>query len=1347
MNKIKKLILLALSTMCAVSLAYSAVAFARYVFQRGNDGSITAESDLPIDILNKVEVNSQEDLFLALEHGYPYIALGEDVNDPLIITQDTMEVKKSLILDINGKEIQRVNEKAMLTVGQNVTLTIIDSKKAGCLYNPVGTVLNITGGTLDVRGGKFESGPRTWEYYSNTDVKNRTQTVNDVAFSTWKDAAHTTTEIITKAMPIIDPVVKSGVGTGTSLSTPKLEAVNGNIYYDVKYSHAGTEQTINADTYCYYVTSDNFTSASTIEFSATSSDFSYTYYAYPYGHEKQYQYMQKDKPATGTINADYVQVTVYGFENVIQTAMGYPEGGAKIGDENPEGSPYYATIKMSAGKLTVNCQGGGNDLHPPMHDIDDTTGKLSETSPDLKTQAGSGSFISYFGVKTASCIFFTGGTTSLNTQGAIATVDPKTLFTLYGAEGDKGNIIEGKVPETAFASEGRGICVHGHSDDLRGAGGLLTIAEGFFYSYNHNLVRMDVGTIEIDGDSKDALQFYKIHRVRFYKGYDPTFNQNTMGPNEDLPPWLHADGHGGIYSSGGRTIIGNARIYMACGTLTQTQVFDKISETYRGKQGVYGVYATGGEINLHDVDINVRGQGATGVASIGGRVIMTGREPTTMTDEQKEYYAGFLPEMQADMQYAYSSNIFVVGYNTKGILVQEGGFVDAQNTAVFVSRAKGNDLPSSFLSGVDVLDGNAIFYNTRIQSDGYGLTMSRGSVSLDNSRIASYNASAIVLGGGNMRINNRNRANPEKQVTAIKCQLTEAYVELSKSETFTGPTRPDSSKLLYTYAGIDILGGYLTIQSGQFDYTFESDRETPEAKDRIDDSIVTNGLFQGSYGYVLNSETSQPEYKLTGAQAMAPSSLLPAESNAIRVVGSAVEGTNTEIAPVANALALDITNTTCNITSNCGGGVLVRGGSVNLGSTDPNVNKPITIETTGKEAYSETYKFMGKDNWQYRDNKTGGDAMFVLAGNVTANTNQLTLKASHGNALLVTGSSCAQKPANGTDLSEGYKYFYDSANTDIPEVIINGGVFSSACDAFTKTPDGSGLVNGFNFTGPSSYYGVKVLSESMLTINGGNISGYGGLCTMGTILRAKNSKLRADYNAGLVLNGDYTDEAKRIKISCVGADAGGFYNNSDVTLNSTDKEEAKVKVATSTTLAAPENPDHFGLMVDGNNTCFVIEKYEAALTAEAQNHVERVSNNTSVEINGGFYCAKKGDNSGGKAFWCDNDKATLTIDSGWLIGSRGGGAIQGRLNACTLNGGYFINDTVSRGSGGSTYSPFSYNSWMGSGTTPVCGSGKKFYKVDCPTNGYYTATNSTVSPSVRESGTSYGNDVSAVYVE
>ncbi len=1313
MTKTKKIIIFMLAVMCMLTFGGSVYCYARYVFELGNEGPITPGSDLPVSVNNRVEVYSQEMLFEALQGGYPYITIGETVSSPLVITEKTMKVKESLILDINGKEIQRIGESAMLEIEDGVTLTIIDTSEGqkGNLYNPVGTVLEVNGGTLDVRAGKFESGPRTWEYYSNAeirgtaDIQGRISTHQKVNYVTRNKGGTENESVIdktTKKLPIVKPnIVKEGGENG------KLISIDGNIYYDIGYPQknseaatlAETEALVDiealADTYCFYNTSDNFSTGQTVPFDQTAADFSYYYYAYPYHAENPYGYLSDTEKgvqdvlgADAKLNKDYVLVTVYGFRNVIQTAMGFPDGclnGTEdIGKVDTGRAPYYAAVKMSGGNITINCDGENANLKAPQHKYDEN-GVRTETSPDLRTEAETGSFISYFGVETTACVYFTGGVTSIKTKGAFATVDPKVI---------KEDIKSTK----AFSSEGRGICVYGGS---QGGGGVLDIDGGHFYAYNHNIVRMEQGKIDVDGDSKAALQLFKVHRVSFYKDYkaDWTFDDADKA---------HPSGKGGIYSGGGEVDIGVARLYMTSGRLP-TDV--NALHTYTSKQGVYGVYSTGGKVIMKDVDIYIRGQSSVGVSvSGGGTVEMGGSTPTKITTPEQEaqrdeIYKDFSPEIRNDIKYLYQSNIFVIGYNTKGVLVQSGegssvSSVKATNTAIFVSRAQGTTLPTTFISGVDVINGDATFNNCRIQSDGYGITMTRGQLLFSGSRLSAYNASAIILGGGSMVIND-SKAQISMDTTTIHCKLTKDYINRAKKDGFVGNlhTASESKQFLYTFAGIDIIGGKLSVQSGQLDYTFDSDKETPETKDRIDETLYTNGI----YNRVYNSSGEE-----IGAQCMGPNGFLPAASSAVRVIGSGASGSDIGTISLENALEIKAKCTT--ITSNMGGGITIRGGSVVLGSDQ---NEEITVRTLGKESYGKklrngkeveqgaeadyfAYRFAGKDNWEYLDNKTGGDAMFVSGGSVTANTSKLTLEAAHGNGLFVTGSGCIKKwyeKYNGEDFND-YLFTYSEEEAAInPEVTVNCGTFEGRCDGFAKNTGSwkPGLVSAFNFTGPSSYYGVKVVCGGKLSVNGGNILGYGGICTMGAT--KGSDELLEKNKAHLNLTADYSIAANRITVSSVGADAGGFYNNSLVTIKSTDKKDALVKVATQEAPAAPETLTDFGLIVNGKNTCFVIEKY-------------RTGGGSTVSVNGGFYCAKQGDENGGKAFWCDNDSADLTIQNGWFVGNKGGGAIQGNLRSCKLEGGYFINDCVVRGAGGAATSVFTGY------LSPTLGNGKTYYQLN-----------------------------------
>lgn len=424
MTKSRRIILAILTMMFVLTFGFASWSMAKYVIERGNENEIKNGVDIPIDVVNKVEVTSQEDLFNALENGYPYITLSDDVRDPLIVTQDTMDVKKSLILDLNGKKLERISRNPMLNVKEGVTLTIVDSSigQSGGLYNPVGTVLQVSGGSLDVRAGKYESGPRVWEYSSDLGNHNNTKIAGyqEVVYRE-QGKAETTLK-----MPIVQPDITT--------DGSEITAVNGNIYYD-SAEVLGTNTLIPDDTYCFYVTGDSFTSGSTVDFERTEADFSYSYYA----KEGSYEY------AGTTESANTVQITIYGFKHNIRTAMGIAENETINADKvlsGLESAPFYATIKMLGGSLDINCSGTAYQ------------GKEAKDLTVADYQAfGTGCFITYFGVEAASCVQFMGGEMKISTSGVLATINPSLI--------PKG---KGKP----LSSEGRSICVHNNGRNESG---------------------------------------------------------------------------------------------------------------------------------------------------------------------------------------------------------------------------------------------------------------------------------------------------------------------------------------------------------------------------------------------------------------------------------------------------------------------------------------------------------------------------------------------------------------------------------------------------------------------------------------------------------------------------------------------------------------------------------------------------------------------------------------------------------------------------------------------------------------------------------------------------------------
>lgn len=299
-------------------------------------GSDMYDSELEYIVADQVEVSSVEEFIAAVENGYSNITIADDVDDPLIITSGITDVGADLIIDLNGHEIQRNNREPMLNIIEGVRLTVIDSStsQTGSFYNPVGSVLQIDGGTLTVTAGTFTSGPRSEEYAgTGTYASESGGYVDSFASLTVREKNENGsgyTESVESA-PIILPEV-------TSVSGSDSYFVNGNMYFDKGWTApAGavlSSDLITPDTYFYFVIDDDTASNTTIAASQSSADF---YYTYNVTRSETNGNVTYEYPAEGD---NVVTVTVYGYHNVKSSAAG----------EN-DVTPDYATVKMISGNM------------------------------------------------------------------------------------------------------------------------------------------------------------------------------------------------------------------------------------------------------------------------------------------------------------------------------------------------------------------------------------------------------------------------------------------------------------------------------------------------------------------------------------------------------------------------------------------------------------------------------------------------------------------------------------------------------------------------------------------------------------------------------------------------------------------------------------------------------------------------------------------------------------------------------------------------------------------------------------------------------------------------------------
>lgn len=370
MSERKRNILLSIFlSLLIVTLMSFSLTQARYSKEPESGSDISGDIDFVVS--QSIVIESVDDFFTAIENGYTNIQISDEVDNPLVISGGVADVNSDLTIDLNGHEIQRNNREPMLDIQEGVRLTITDSKGGGGFYNPVGSVLRISGGTLTVTNGLFESGPRNGvsmaeadgkaehasEYATgsgsvySTPVGAETNGAQPVTYYEKNGASYTKNDDdeITAAPILVPKVDESTVNTGRFV-------VNGNMYFENKAMVGG--YTIYAETYLYYTLEGDNIDNTTIATDG-SADFYYEYYVTQDPDSGEVTY-------SGTsAGENTILVTIYGYKNAKGAAN--PEDGTEI--------PDYAAIQMQSGNIYV--RGGG--------------------------------YTSYFGENNTYCVYATGG--------------------------------------------------------------------------------------------------------------------------------------------------------------------------------------------------------------------------------------------------------------------------------------------------------------------------------------------------------------------------------------------------------------------------------------------------------------------------------------------------------------------------------------------------------------------------------------------------------------------------------------------------------------------------------------------------------------------------------------------------------------------------------------------------------------------------------------------------------------------------------------------------------------------------------------------------------------------------
>ena len=758
--KRKTFISLLLSLLIVTLFTFSLTA-ARYSEDKKADGQLTG--DLEYVVADQIVVSSVDGLLAAIQNGYSNIQIADDVKNPIIVTGTAPDVNSDLTIDLNGHELQRNDRGPMLNVTQGVRLTIIDSAGGGGFYNPVGSVLNIDGGTLTVAAGVFESGPRDgendgnaingtivhgagnlrqseyatgsynagWSTPAKASIGRQNTADSSVNVRPWQRTEPTeptdnsgsyvqTTSDIT--MPVIIPGILEW-DTDTNGNQVPVH-ISGNMYFETNPNSWGGW--IADDTYLYFVMEGM---GSDVIYTEGSADFYYTYYVRYNSNTGEYEYDGL------TETADALEVKIYGYNGVKSSAQ----------TANHEGISGYSAVNLTDGNLYSR---GGN-------------------------------YFSYFGETNTRCVSASGGYMEISNAG------------------------------TTFEAHGDGVCldVEYHSPATTE---YLTVSNGHFYSRVGDTIAVSGGTMSVSGGefAKDATE------VRQTTSPNPTATEpengaaihitggtlTVDGGGNKIPFNISGSGVAGIWSTGAGSVTVSDATFTFNGYpyINDESIPEGGDESSYGGSSYYhntfGICAAGGTVTATDCKFYMYDRYARGIytntISTGGGTTTTSGTVTlagnTYISVQGSYSAGIL---------AYGGTINVNGPLTCDVGI--GGSDKNELSSTAISTEGGNIV---FDVGTDN-DGKANIIS--IDTYGLGITSRRGSgnssITLASGalNIISYYGTAIYMSGGTLS-------------TAAGTTVVNITSAIDESKKWVTPPGSTGDPVGGIYNGVYIQGGNLT---------------------------------------------------------------------------------------------------------------------------------------------------------------------------------------------------------------------------------------------------------------------------------------------------------------------------------------------------------------------------------------------------------------------------------------------------------------------------------------------------------------------------------------------------------
>lgn len=681
------------AALLVLSLTY-AFSDAKYVTEM-EGGNLDYETQMP------AEIGSQQDLFNAITSGYGYVKLSDKLTGPIIMTGDSLDLKRDLTIDLNDKEIQRNSRDSLITIPSGKTLTIVDTgkKTQGGLYNPIGSVLTVRGGRLNVYGGKFESGPRPKEYVGKL-----------------TDAQKALIDEINKgsgiSVTLLNPDGSDSSRTAVMPILPLRSAdEGGNVYFDEDY-YIGGNKAVDRDTYCY-VAVDRGDGVDFNTFDVSKADFAY-----------KYRLTSDGLSYTTSEGEGTIGVMVFGYNDDIEASMAESVFNAETGKTE---APGYAAVSMQNPDSVLN---------------------VNVTATN-KAGTDAGSFYSYFGTWHTYCVLMNGGTMTVSTSGKFATVDPDSLPPLKAGETRNNSA---KYGENACI-----LCTRGVLDIRQIAsaesynGSAISVSGGTVNMQNTSIIK--TATISHGDDpfkvgdepSSDggAGVFPEGRQYRdaalFINGGTLNLDNTTVTVNKNITDKYPLESG---QTSRPKTTIGilsRGRPEAEVSSLTGNDLTFDLRGTHS-----YGIFATRGNIDLTGSSFTLEKDNASygvfavnKIADAERAVNIKLKNCNILLGEEKTYEG-----LNADGTANIPQDAEWVDKAGKPCLSSDPEAMRAASVGVYLDSSK-------YPGGKVLLD------NSEIHSQEMGVAVDNGTLTFVNGgKIHAYNASAVNLRGGNIYLNN-----------------------------------------------------------------------------------------------------------------------------------------------------------------------------------------------------------------------------------------------------------------------------------------------------------------------------------------------------------------------------------------------------------------------------------------------------------------------------------------------------------------------------------------------------------------------------------------------------------------